>query len=289
MNELPRVQQKPPTVTSLMLPPVTDAAFPARLNCGDLGEIPASTVRKSQGVKGLKEFSLLSRDVIDLMENIKNYLACLPSYFLHEDKCLSSCPDGYYEEDDSCVTCHSMCAKCSGPERDDCEKCASPKFFLYKGECLGRCPQGTFSATGEVHCQDCDNYCKTCHTSDICDECKEGFSKNRQGNCVPYMVCTLQEYPDDYGDCVPCHKKCSGCTGATEQHCLSCKETSFLLNSTCVKTCPDGYYAEKDERRCELCHRSCMTCTGRHSMDCLTCKEGSYVQHHSCVQHCVTG
>ncbi|XP_073526785.1 proprotein convertase subtilisin/kexin type 5 isoform X1 [Phyllobates terribilis] len=215
--------------------------------------------------------------------------ACLPYYFLHEDKCLSSCPDGYYEEDDSCVSCHSMCAKCSGPDRDDCEKCASPKFFLYKGECLGRCPQGTFSATGEGHCQDCDNYCKTCHSSDICDECKEGFSKNRQGNCVPYLVCTLHEYPDEYGDCVPCHKKCSGCTGATEHHCLSCKENSFLLNTTCVNTCPDGYYAEEDERRCELCHRSCMTCTGRHSMDCLTCKEGSYVQHHSCVEHCMTG
>ncbi|XP_056379292.1 proprotein convertase subtilisin/kexin type 5 isoform X1 [Hyla sarda] len=215
--------------------------------------------------------------------------ACMPDYFLHKDKCLSLCPDGFYGEDGNCVYCDPVCAKCSGPDHDDCEKCASPKFFLYNGECLGRCPQGTFSVTAEKHCHDCDPSCETCHTWDICDECKEGFSKNRQGDCVPYKVCTTHEYPDEYGECVQCHRKCSRCMGATEHHCLSCKENSFLLNTTCVDTCPDGYYADDDERRCVTCHRSCKTCTGKRSINCLTCKEGLYVQGHSCVQQCTTG
>ncbi|KAG9486783.1 hypothetical protein GDO78_006922 [Eleutherodactylus coqui] len=214
--------------------------------------------------------------------------ACLPYYFLHEDKCLRSCPEGYYGEDANCVPCDRKCAKCTGPDPDDCEKCASPTFFLYKGDCFGKCPQGTYSKTGEKRCQDCEKSCKTCHTQDICDECNEGFRKNEKGYCVPYKVCTVHEYPE-YGDCVPCHKKCSRCMGATEHHCLSCKETTFLLNATCMDTCPDGYYGEHDERRCIPCHRSCKTCTERHSTDCLTCKEGLYMQGYSCVQDCITG
>lgn len=58
-------------------------------------------------------------------------------------------------------------------------------------------------------------------------------------------------------------------------------------DSTCVLSCPVGYYSEdRDERVCERCHFSCQSCTGRHSLQCTTCKVGFFKQGSSCVQQC---
>ncbi|XP_018413747.1 PREDICTED: proprotein convertase subtilisin/kexin type 5-like [Nanorana parkeri] len=258
-----------------------------------------------------------------------------------------------------------MCAKCNGPDPDDCEKCASSSFFLYNGECFGRCPQGSFDMSGDKYCQECDSTCKSCHSfktcdeckdglvknsqghcvsykeCDIheykdehkgclpchrkcsrcagasehqclsckdsyyllkcdstckschsfktCDECKDGLVKNSQGHCVSYKECDIHEYKDEHKGCLPCHRKCSRCAGASEHQCLSCKDSYYLLNSTCVSKCPDGHYQEDEEKRCVPCHSTCKTCSGRRSSQCLSCKEEWYSLGHSCVQHCISG
>lgn len=219
----------------------------------------------------------------------KTCTECIPDYFLHKDKCVSSCPDGYYGGEGRCLLCDGICAKCNGPDQDDCEKCASSTFFLYKGECFGRCPQGTFYVSGDKFCQDCDSTCKSCHSFKTCDECKEGLVKNSQGHCVSYKECNIHEYKDDQKGCLPCHRKCSRCTGASEHQCLSCKDNYYLLNSTCVNNCPIGHYPEDEVKRCVPCHSTCKTCSGRRSSQCLSCKEGWYSLGQSCVQHCIWG
>nr|DBA28043.1 TPA: hypothetical protein GDO54_008459 [Pyxicephalus adspersus] len=214
---------------------------------------------------------------------------CIPNYFLLKDKCISTCPDGYYGEDGSCLLCDGMCAKCNGPDPDDCEKCASSSFFLYNGECFGRCPEGTFYTSGEKFCQECDSTCKSCHSFKTCEECKDGLVKNSQGHCVSYKECDIHEYKDQHKGCLPCHKKCSRCTGASQHQCLSCKESYYLLDSSCVNKCPDDHYPEDEEKRCIPCHSTCKTCSGRRSSQCLSCKKGWYSLGHSCVQHCISG
>ncbi|KAM4807977.1 proprotein convertase subtilisin/kexin type 5-like [Rhinophrynus dorsalis] len=214
---------------------------------------------------------------------------CMPGYFLHERRCLNYCPDGYYSSVGTCQLCDPMCAKCSGPDPDDCEECSSKSFFLYNGECFGRCPKGTYYEANTQNCQDCDTSCKLCSSSTYCDECREDLVKNSQGQCVSHKECSLYEYQDEHGGCRPCHKKCSRCMGATEHHCLSCLDSHYLLNSTCVDKCADGYYTEEEERHCVPCHSTCLTCSGKRSTHCLSCKAGWYSQGGTCVQTCITG
>lgn len=61
------------------------------------------------------------------------------------------------------------------------------------------------------------------------------------------------------------------------------------VDTTCVETCPDGYFADSDERQCFPCHSACVTCTGRHSSQCLSCKPGWYRQGKGCVNQCPAG
>uniref|UniRef100_A0A6I8SHP8 Proprotein convertase subtilisin/kexin type 5 n=1 Tax=Xenopus tropicalis TaxID=8364 RepID=A0A6I8SHP8_XENTR len=214
---------------------------------------------------------------------------CMHGYFLYDGKCVEYCPDGYYENNGNCFQCDPMCAKCSGPDADDCEECSSKSFFLYNGECFGTCPEGTYYEPSTKDCQDCDTSCKTCSSFTTCDSCRDNLVKNKEGFCVTYKDCSLNQYQDEHKNCHPCHKKCSRCMGATEHHCLNCPSNHFLLNSTCFAKCPEGYYTEEEEHRCAPCHSTCLTCFGKRSTHCLSCKTDWYSLGGACMQNCIKG
>uniref|UniRef100_A0A8C5MTT0 Proprotein convertase subtilisin/kexin type 5 n=1 Tax=Leptobrachium leishanense TaxID=445787 RepID=A0A8C5MTT0_9ANUR len=214
---------------------------------------------------------------------------CISGYFLYNDKCLDYCPDEYYDEVGKCMPCDPMCATCSGPQANDCMKCSSHIYVLYNGKCSRSCPKGAYYDKSTKDCQDCDTTCATCSSESSCDECKPEFSKNSEGQCVAHKDCSLYEYLLEYRGCRPCHKQCLRCTGPNSHECLSCKDDLYLLNSTCLKDCPDGYYKDEDDHRCQPCHSTCQTCTGRSSTSCASCKDGRYFLGHSCVDTCITG
>ncbi|XP_063311099.1 proprotein convertase subtilisin/kexin type 5 isoform X1 [Pelobates fuscus] len=214
--------------------------------------------------------------------------ACLPGYFLYEDKCLLFCPDGYYNEVGKCMPCDPMCAKCNGPLSDDCEECSSHSYVLYNGRCFKTCPKRTYYDVFTKDCQDCDTTCESCSSATSCDECKHDLSKNSKGECVSYKDCSLYEYLQEHRGCRPCHKQCLRCTGPSSEQCLSCKDGLYLLDSTCMKECPDGYY-KGEENRCLPCHGTCSTCSGRSSTSCMSCKADRYFLGHSCKEVCIPG
>lgn len=70
---------------------------------------------------------------------------------LSEGKCVSSCPDGSYGDDDTndCEECHPSCRTCRGPDEDDCLSCAEGRALGggEGSECLSEhevCPVRTF-------------------------------------------------------------------------------------------------------------------------------------------------
>ncbi|XP_051499578.1 proprotein convertase subtilisin/kexin type 5 isoform X2 [Apus apus] len=214
---------------------------------------------------------------------------CMDEFFLHEGKCVQDCPSHFYAEDKQCFLCHEDCQDCNGPDSDDCTACTN-SFVLYEGMCFEECPEGTYYEEATKDCQACNRTCQTCSTSTACLTCRNGLMLNHDGHCVAPGSCSLTEYYiEKTQTCKPCHKNCFHCSGPTEHQCLSCANNRYLLNTTCVETCPDGYYLDSDEKRCSLCHSACVTCTGKHSSQCLSCKPGWYRQGRGCVNQCPAG
>uniref|UniRef100_A0A674NA07 Proprotein convertase subtilisin/kexin type 5b n=1 Tax=Takifugu rubripes TaxID=31033 RepID=A0A674NA07_TAKRU len=216
---------------------------------------------------------------------------CDQFYFLQAGQCVDDCPDGYFasQQQQECVRCHSDCASCDGPGSDDCDVCRNPRAVRYNGECLSQCHSNTYHDETTNECRDCDRSCLTCsgHGPSSCLSCDANKQRDASGHCMWLNQCDLTSYMDQDGQCHQCHKTCHRCSGPAENQCLSCNKPSFLLNSTCVLSCPVGYYGvDRDERECERCHFSCQSCTGRHSVQCDTCKSGFFRQGSSCVEHC---
>ncbi|XP_075595358.1 proprotein convertase subtilisin/kexin type 5 isoform X2 [Balearica regulorum gibbericeps] len=215
---------------------------------------------------------------------------CMDEFFLHEGKCVQDCPSHFYAEDKHCFPCHKDCKTCDGPDSDDCTECTVNFFVLYSGMCFEKCPEGTYYEEATEDCQACNNTCQTCSSSTACLTCRNGLMLNDDGHCVASGYCSRTEYyVEKTQTCKPCHKKCFHCLGPTEHQCLSCANNRYLLNTTCVETCPDGYYVDSDEGQCSTCHSACVTCTGKHSSQCLSCKPGWYRQGKGCVNQCPAG
>lgn len=72
---------------------------------------------------------------------------------------------------------------------------------------------------------------------------------------------------------------------------LSVKTDSFpsSTDTTCVKSCPEGYHTDKDSGRCVPCHYSCQTCEGPHSMQCHSCRPGWFQLGKECLLQCRDG
>ncbi|XP_021397203.2 proprotein convertase subtilisin/kexin type 5 isoform X2 [Lonchura striata] len=215
---------------------------------------------------------------------------CMDEFFLHDGKCVQECPSHFYPEEKHCFPCHADCKDCNGPNSDDCTACTFSLFVLYNGMCFKECPEGSYYEEATKDCQACNRTCQTCSSSTICLTCRNGWILNHDGHCILPGYCSPTEYYlEEIQTCKSCHKKCFHCSGPTENQCLSCVNKQYLLNRTCVETCPDGYYADSTEGQCSACHSTCDTCTGKHSSQCLSCKLGWYRQGKRCVTQCPAG
>uniref|UniRef100_A0A8C2YIS2 Proprotein convertase subtilisin/kexin type 5 n=1 Tax=Chinchilla lanigera TaxID=34839 RepID=A0A8C2YIS2_CHILA len=215
---------------------------------------------------------------------------CLPDFFLLDGTCHPSCPRGFYPDLQKCIPCHEDCLKCSGPKADDCELCADTSMLLYDGLCVDQCPEGTYYEEEAEECKACLESCRTCSSPGTCTTCQEGLRMNSHDACVPHNECAAIEYWDeDVRRCKPCHRKCFHCTGPAEDQCRSCPRSSLLLNTTCVDSCPEGYFTDEDRHRCTPCHGSCRTCQGIHSMQCLSCRAGWFQLGRECLLQCREG
>ncbi|XP_034064301.1 proprotein convertase subtilisin/kexin type 6 [Gymnodraco acuticeps] len=147
-----------------------------------------------------------------------------------------------------------------------------------------------------------DEYVGPCH-SECRDQGCDGPDIDHCLNCVHFSSgslksgrtcvshCPLGHYEDIASRrCRHCFKGCEECEGRSASSCLSCRRGLYLntLNSSCIHTCPTGYFADENQRQCLKCHDTCMTCL-RYGDRCTACSEGYSLAGITCVPDCTNG
>ncbi|KAK2489711.1 hypothetical protein MC885_008047 [Smutsia gigantea] len=204
-------------------------------------------------------------------------LTCVEKTVLHDGKCISECPGGYYADATGrCKVCHSSCASCSGPTASHCVACIHPRA-LRQGHCLPSCGEGFYPDRGV--CKACHSSCLSCVGPEPshCTQCKEpeeGLQVEQvsganitSGKCL--YQCRAQFYLETTGLCEACHQSCSGCVGKSPHNCTACWPSHVLLNGQCLPQCPDSYFNQ--EGSCTECHPTCRQCRGPSESDCVSC------------------
>jgi proprotein convertase subtilisin/kexin type 5 len=148
-----------------------------------------------------------------------------------------------------------------------------------------------------------------------CTECSPGYYHDPQTlKCS--LTCPQAKYAESKTmECIPCHSRCSLCSGPAESDCISCSPEYYLSQSNkCVPNCDISYYPSKegvlininvckhcmegcwvcvDKYSCllpapgyfidqslrvsKICHPSCVNCVGPTSAHCSSCPEGLWL------------
>ncbi|CAG0895477.1 unnamed protein product [Darwinula stevensoni] len=185
------------------------------------------------------------------------------------------------------ATCHKECSDsgCFGPGPHQCHQCL---HFQHNTSCVKACPEGTYSDAYRK-CGACHESCASCTGPNLnqCLACTQNlFYILDLSLCV--SMCPegyLQEEATKH--CITCEPHCASCAGSPN-HCIHCDHHLFLLNHTCVPTCPLGYF-ETSYHSCEACDESCETCVGSESNSCATCYPGMYHMNGTCMKSCPLG
>ena len=160
-----------------------------------------------------------------------------------------------------------------------------PYKIINENECYEEQPNKTYIFNKKYYLLDyCSDNCKKCSSSEICDECEDGYSKIN-------------------GKCGKCYDNCETCINFNGnddiQNCTKCKKNLFFFNETgegnCIDNCPNGTYNEIDI--CSKCHENCKTCKEGpkdNNENCETCEDDKYLikakdYGSNCVKECPNG
>uniref|UniRef100_UPI0037E879D7 extracellular matrix organizing protein FRAS1 n=1 Tax=Semicossyphus pulcher TaxID=241346 RepID=UPI0037E879D7 len=219
----------------------------------------------------------------------ENCTSCPAPSSLHEGRCVLTCPQGLFSQDNQCQACHPSCQSCSGPSQADCTSCP-PRASLQSGYCRTSCQDGHFLHAVTRECISCSSDCQRCSADlqtgvgSVCVWCKEARRWLLGDHCV--SDCPRGHY-SRHGACIRCHPSCDSCSGAGPLSCTSCPVNSVLLPSgLCVPECPLGYY-DNGHRVCQSCDAQCLTCEVGGA--CTSCRDPTKVlmfgecQYHTCA------
>ncbi|KAG3276368.1 Fraser extracellular matrix complex subunit 1 [Ictidomys tridecemlineatus] len=219
-----------------------------------------------------------------------NCTACRPSHVLLDGRCLSQCPEGYFNQEGSCTECHPTCRRCHGPLEFDCTSC-HPHVTVTNGKCKTSCKEEQFlNLVG--YCADCHPLCQHCvadlqDTGSVCLRCQNARYLLLGDHCVPDCP---SGYYAERGACKKCHSSCRTCQGGGPFSCSSCDANLVLTHiGTCSTTCFPGHHLDDNhacQRRCFKCDWSCNACSGPLRTDCLQCMDGYVLQEGACVEQC---
>ena len=204
--------------------------------------------------------------------------SCPPGTFLNSSTatCDSSCSDTYFADTltNTCQSCATGCDQCSSSSASSCTLCSSGYYFdiitstcvqicplpfmgnntdrtcrlcppgqyYLDGICYTLCPSTYYEDSVTTRCLDCYMGCNTCQdgTKNGCLSCSSGyyyFSDN--GTCQP--TCPPSQFIDhSTNNCETCPSPCNTCHNLTA--CTSCLPGYYLLNVSCVSSCPDTFY-----------------------------------------------
>ncbi|KRX07476.1 Insulin-like growth factor binding protein, N-terminal [Pseudocohnilembus persalinus] len=224
--------------------------------------------------------------------------SCNNGYYLYNNSCQATCPDGYYPDNNlnECVICNSACLTCTGSSNTDCIDCqTTPQYYFMSSDstCYATCPTGYYPSdtTNPKSCQQCTSGCATCTSNSDCQSCSSGYylANNSCSTTCPNGL--FQN--DATNECDSCDSTCETCSGPASNECITCKSSPqhyfMSSDSSCYEICPDGYYASDitNPKSCETCPSGCATCTS--NSDCQSCSSGYYLANNSCSTTCPNG
>ncbi|XP_068615370.1 extracellular matrix organizing protein FRAS1-like, partial [Brachionichthys hirsutus] len=191
-----------------------------------------------------------------------NCTSCPSPSDLYQDRCVPSCPQGFFSQEDQCQACHPSCQTCSGSSQADCTSCP-PLASLHSGYCRTNCQDGHFLNTVTGECLQCSSDCQRC-TADlqtgigsVCLWCEAPRKWLLGDHCVSHCP---QGHYGWHGACIRCHPSCEACSGAGPLSCTSCPPNSvLLLSGLCAPKCSIGYY-DDGHGICKPCDSQCLTC-----------------------------
>lgn len=124
-------------------------------------------------------------------------------------------------------------------------------------------------------CFDCHFDCATCTGAPIpgnsnCSACKNPTRMLVDGSC--YMTC------DNNQICLSCHGSCKTCSGSLSNQCLSCPNSKYLNEGSCLSACPAGSFPQASQ--CRSCPDGCVACIGLNA--CTSCTPGFVLSQGKC-------
>ena len=99
--------------------------------------------------------------------------------------------------------------------------------------------------------------------------------------------CPVGQFTDAAkSQCLSCNvTECLVCP--SEGVCTRCERPLWLLNQTCVRSCPAGYYGNTETRACRRCDAACVTCAdGVSGSSCTSCHVTRALSDGACVEEC---
>lgn len=217
---------------------------------------------------------------------------CKPGFYLLDSKCVSICPEGYFNSaDNTCISCKGNCGKCTN--NSDCQNCLSG-FYKMNGECV-TCDTNSHVIIGDK-CETCSvPYCDKCKTgkSDQCEVCrpdKNLIFVNNTYNCIDQ--CPEGTFRNETtNSCQTCNSDCLLCTNS---QCQICKDPLVNLNGKCVTDCPSGYTINPDPstgaKKCRKCRdEHCIICDGSKPEVCYKCDDKYILYKEECQIKCPKG
>lgn len=186
------------------------------------------------------------------------------------------------------------------PDTQECY--CPPNHYINGNVCTGKIIQNSTSLSSLIVLA-CSPGCDGCFSSSPagCYSCAASipqlYLSSSTNTCV--AACSLGTYAsslDFY--CVPCDPACVDCTGAGNTLCTGgCQEGYYQQpapdSSSCLNSCPSGYYPDDGTKMCQLCDTECQTCTGPSNNQCLLCATGFYLQpapdSNTCLDNCPAG
>ncbi|KAL4506596.1 hypothetical protein ABPG72_000167 [Tetrahymena utriculariae] len=221
----------------------------------------------------------------------------------------TSCLSNQFLQNGTCQNCPSNCLACSGIQlctqcastfylnqlQNECTSQCSTGFFAYNNTCVQTCPNGYYGNKDSNTCQQCDPSCLTCSDKSTCTSCPYYRSKLGNGLCGDQCSTNqvfVRKQPSGSNwsfECIACslQQKCNQCLGSPN-YCTDCLPQFYLLDSNCLTTCSNSYYADDSQRKCINCDPSCLTCQNS-SKNCTSCSQGFYLKGGQCVASCGSG
>ncbi|KAI4572268.1 hypothetical protein MJT46_005336 [Ovis ammon polii x Ovis aries] len=215
-------------------------------------------------------------------------LTCVEKTVLHDGKCLSECPGGYYADATGrCKVCHNSCASCSGPTASHCTACIQPQA-LRQGHCLPSCGEGFYPDHGVCKAH---SHCTQCRKPEDGLQFEPLLGANiTLGECL--SQCRAQFYLENTGLCEECHPTCRQCHGPLESNCISCHPHIPLTAGSCRASCKEEQFLNL-VGYCADCHPLCHHCVADlrdTGSICLQCQNArNLLLGDCCVPDCPSG